>query len=177
MANDTSKTETTATIEEQIAALQAQVAALQKIVGEESYKLRYSGEQIDKLLDDGNTIFNSYASKTRGQVLSLINRTFPLYAKWGSFTSSQKVNADDGWQTLSNSIKNLFPASVTNPAVFMVCDWAKTNFDAQNFSYAVNGQNVDWKMYIRHSSKQGGTYTFRIYYLVLGKIAGGGTIG
>ena len=161
------------------ATLEERVAALETIVGEEEYELRYSGEEVDELLDDANYIFNSSSSygKTKEQVRNLINRTYPLYISRGSYTLSVKVNADNGWQTHSGTISNAFSSDVSNPTVIAVCDFGGVTFDSQAFTYKVDGQKINWKIRIDHSSSQGGTYSFKIYYLVVGKNAEGGSIG
>lgn len=93
---DTADTgQTTPTTEELIQQLTARVAALEEIVGEEEYELRYSGEQTDELLDGGTAVFRA---KTAAQIVSLVNRLYPLYMRWGSFTVNMKVNADNGSQ-------------------------------------------------------------------------------
>lgn len=80
---DTADTgQTTPTTEELIQQLTARVAALEEIVGEEEYELRYSGEQTDELLDGGTAVFRA---KTAAQIVSLVNRLYPLYMRWGVF--------------------------------------------------------------------------------------------
>lgn len=54
---DTADTgQTTPTTEELIQQLTARVAVLEAIVGEEEYELRYSGEQVDEILDRVGTV-------------------------------------------------------------------------------------------------------------------------
>lgn len=179
---DEETTTTTPTLEElaaQVATLSDTVTALQdlllEVAGESEYELRYSGEEVDSLLDSGNTVFRS---KTAAQIVSLMSRLYPLYMRWGSFTLNMKVNADNGSQWSYNTRSNMIPSGVTNPAVFMVCDWNKTHFKAQSFSYKIasNGTDIDWEAYLEHTSDQGGTYAFKVYYLILGKNSGGGSI-
>lgn len=173
------------TLEEQVAALTQQVTTLNEtvtalqdmfpeIAGEGKYELRFSGEQIDELLDNANYIFRD---KSWTQLLSLINRTFPLYLKWGSFGFSEKVNPDNGNQSRWGTLTGYVPANVTNPVVLMTCDWGKTVFKNTQFMYKVNGTNIDWKSYLEHTADQAGTYPFKVYYLIIGKRTGGGQIG
>lgn len=171
---DTADTgQTTPTTEELIQQLTARVAALEEIVGEEEYELRYSGEQTDELLDGGTAVFRA---KTAAQIVSLVNRLYPLYMRWGSFTVNMKVNADNGSQWTYNTRTGMIPSGVTNPAVFMVCDWGKKHFKSQSFQYKVasNSRDIDWEAYLEHTSDQGGTYAFKVYYLIVGKNAEGG---
>lgn len=179
---DEETTTTTPTLEElaaQVATLSDTVTALQdlllEVAGESEYELRYSGEQVDELLDSGNTVFKS---KTAAQIVSLMSRLYPLYMRWGSFTLNMKVNADNGSQWSYNTRTGMIPSGITNPAVFMVCDWNKTHFKAQSFQYKINsnGTDIDWEAYLEHTSDQGGTYAFKVYYLILGKNSGGGSI-
>lgn len=129
---DTADTgQTTPTTEELIQQLTARVAALEEIVGEEEYELRYSGEQTDELLDGGTAVFRA---KTAAQIVSLVNRLYPLYMRWGSFTVNMKVNADNGSQWSYNTRTGMIPSGVTNPAVFMVCDWAKSTSSRRVFN-------------------------------------------
>ena len=149
---DTADTgQTTPTTEELIQQLTARVAALEEIVGEEEYELRYSGEQTDELLDGGTAVFRA---KTAAQIVSLVNRLYPLYMRWGSFTVNMKVNADNG------------------------SHWGKKHFKSQSFQYKVasNSRDIDWEAYLEHTSDQGGTYAFKVYYLIVGKNAEGGSI-
>ncbi len=44
-------------------------------------------------LDGGTAVFRA---KTAAQIVSLVNRLYPLYMRWGSFTVNMKVNADNG---------------------------------------------------------------------------------
>lgn len=171
--NTADTADTGQTVEEQLAAMAERITALESIVGEDEYELRYSGEQVDELLDGTNSVFKS---KTVSQTIALMNRLYPLYMKWGSFTINMRVNADNGQQSTSNTIKNFIADNVTNPVVIMVCDWGKTYFRAQNFGYSVNGRDVSWKTYLSHSADQGGNYSFKVYYLILGKITEGGSI-
>lgn len=175
-------TETTPTLEElaaKVETLTQNLTAMQEllldVIGEAEYELRYSGEEVDSLLDSGNTVFRS---KTAAQIVSLMSRLYPLYMRWGSFTLNMKVNADNGSQWSYNTRSNMIPSGVTNPAVFMVCDWNKTHFKAQSFQYKIasNGTDIDWEAYLEHTSDQGGTYAFKVYYLILGKNSGGGSI-
>lgn len=109
---DTADTgQTTPTTEELIQQLTARVAALEEIVGEEEYELRYSGEQTDELLDGGTAVFRA---KTAAQIVSLVNRLYPLYMRWGSFTVNMKVNADNGSQWSYNTRTGMIPSGVTN---------------------------------------------------------------
>ncbi|WP_294409733.1 hypothetical protein [uncultured Ruminococcus sp.] len=179
-ADDTQDTETP-TVEEQLAALQEQtalmaqqIAALQALADEEEYELRYSGEDIDSLLDGGRAVFNY---KSAVELNKIISRFFPLVMKWGSFTLNMTVNADNGQQWSYNTLKNVIPAGLTNPTVFMICDWNKKHFKSQSFGYKVNGNDIDWEAYLEHTSDQGGTYAFKVYYLIIGKNSGGGQIG
>lgn len=151
------------------------MAALEEIVGEEEYELRYSGEQTDELLDGGTAVFRA---KTAAQIVSLVNRLYPLYMRWGSFTVNMKVNADNGSQWSYNTRTGMIPSGVTKPAVFMVCDWGKKHFKSQSFQYKVasNGRDIDWEAYLEHTSDQGGTYAFKVYYLIVGKNAEGGSV-
>lgn len=170
---DTADTgQTTPTTEELIQQLTARVAALEEIVGEDEYELRYSGEQTDELLDGGTAVFRA---KTAAQIVSLVNRLYPLYMRWGSFTVNMKVNADNGSQWTYNTRTGMIPSGVTNPAVFMVCDWNKKHFKSQSFQYKVasNGRDIDWEAYLEHTSDQGGTYAFKVYYLIVGKMRKG----
>ncbi|MDO4945126.1 MAG: hypothetical protein Q4E74_08010 [Ruminococcus sp.] len=183
--NTTTAEEETPTLEEQVATLTQQVTELNEtvtalqelfleIAGESEYELRYSGEQADELLDSGRAVFNF---KSASVINSLIGRTFPLYLKWGSFTFSEKVNADNGNQSRWNTLTGYVPSDVTNPAVLMTCDWGKTVFKNTQFMYKVNGTNIDWKYYLEHTADQAGTYSFKVYYLIIGKRTGGGQIG
>ena len=107
---DTADTgQTTPTTEELIQQLTARVAALEEIVGEEEYELRYSGEQTDELLDGGTAVFRA---KTAAQIVSLVNRLYPLYMRWGSFTVNMKVNADNGSQWTYNTRTGMIPCGV-----------------------------------------------------------------
>ena len=117
-------------------------------------------------------------AKTAAQIVSLVNRLYPLYMRWGSFTVNMKVNADNGSQWTYNTRTGMIPSGVTNPAVFMVCDWGKKHFKSQSFQYKVasNGRDIDWEAYLEHTSDQGGTYAFKVYYLIVGKNAEGGSI-
>lgn len=117
-------------------------------------------------------------AKTAAQIVSLVNRLYPLYMRWGSFTVNMKVNADNGSQWSYNTRTGMIPSGVTNPAVFMVCDWGKKHFKSQSFQYKVasNGRDIDWEAYLEHTSDQGGTYAFKVYYLIVGKNAEGGSI-
>ena len=154
---DTADTgQTTPTTEELIQQLTARVAALEEIVG-------------------GTAVFRA---KTAAQIVSLVNRLYPLYMRWGSFTVNMKVNADNGSQWTYNTRTGMIPSGVTNPAVFMVCDWGKKHFKSQSFQYKVasNGRDIDWEAYLEHTSDQGGTYAFKVYYLIVGKNAEGGSI-
>ena len=178
----------TQTVEQQIAALAEQVAALSdtvttlqesisEILSESEYELRYSGEQVDSLLESASSVFGS---KSVNQIISLINRTYPLYLKWGSWTINVKVNSDNGsqWQSGTHTISDM--DKISNKAVFMICDWGRKHFKNQCFSYKVNeksGNSIDWEYYLEHTSDQGGTYTFTIFYFVIGKNSGGGSIG
>lgn len=47
---------TTADTTDELAQLTARVAALEAIVGEDEYELRYSGEQVDEILDRVGTV-------------------------------------------------------------------------------------------------------------------------
>ena len=107
------------------------MAALEEIVGEEEYGERYSGEQTDELLDGGTAVFRA---KTAAQIVSLVNRLYPLYMRWGSFTVNMKVNADNGSQWTYNTRTGMIPSGVTNPAVFMVCDWGKSTSSRRVFN-------------------------------------------
>ena len=91
---------------------------------------------------------------------------------------NMKVNADNGSQWTYNTRTGMIPSGVTNPAVFMVCDWGKKHFKSQSFQYKVasNGRDIDWEAYLEHNSDQGGTYAFKVYYLIVGKNAEGGSI-
>lgn len=182
---NTTPAEDTPTLEEQVAALTEQVTALSdtvtalqdmflEIAGEGEYELRYSGEQVDELLDNANYIFRN---KSWTQLLALINRTFPLYLKWGSFAFNEKVNPDNGNQSRWNTLAGYVPADVTNPVVLMTCDWGKTVFKNTQFMYTVNGTDIEWKYYLEHTADQAGTYQFKVYYLIIGKRTGGGQIG
>lgn len=173
------------TAEEQIAALAQQVAALSdtvtslqdtvtEIAGEGRYELRFSGEQIDGLLDSGNHIFRD---KSAAQVLSLINRTFPLYLKWGSLSFSEKVNADNGNQSRWGTLTGCVPADLSNPTVIMTCDWGKGLFKNTQLMYKVSGTDIEWKYWLEHTADQSGTYLFRVNYLVIGRRLEGGQIG
>lgn len=83
-AEDTADTaDTGQTVEEQLAAMAERVTALESIVGEDEYELRYSGEQVDELLDGANSIFKS---KTVAQIIALMSRSFPLVMKFGKVT-------------------------------------------------------------------------------------------
>ena len=173
---DTANTaDTGQTVEEQLAAMAERITALEDIVGEDEYELRYSGEQADELLDGGTAVFRA---KTAAQIVSLVNRLYPLYMRWGSFTVNMKVNADNGSQWSYNTRTGMIPSGVTNPAVFMLCDWGKKHFKSQSFQYKVasNGRDIDWEAYLEHTSDQGGTYAFKVYYLIVGKNAEGGSI-
>lgn len=175
-------TETTPTLEElaaQVATLSQNLTAMQdlllEVIGEAEYELRYSGEQVENLLDSGRTVFNN---KTAAQIVGIMTRLYPLYIRWGSFTvNNLKVNPDNGWYWGTGTLTDIIPSGVKNPAVFMVCDWDKTHFDSQSMSYKVkNGTSIDWRWHIYHTPEQAGTYNFKIYYLILGKNSGGGSI-
>lgn len=174
MTTDTQTEDTGQTTEELIAQLTARVTALEEIVGEEEYELRYSGEETDTLLDGARAVFNY---KPAVELNKIISRFFPLVMKWGTFTLNMTVNADNGQQWSYNTLKNIIPDGLTNPAVFMICDWNKKHFKAQSFSYKINGSDIDWEAYLEHTSDQGGTYAFKVYYLIISKNSGGGQIG
>ncbi|MFR9035529.1 MAG: hypothetical protein ACLVIP_02825 [Ruminococcus sp.] len=117
---DTADTgQTTPTTEELIQQLTARVAALEEIVGEEEYELRYSGEQTDELLDGGTAVFRA---KTAAQIVSLVNRLYPLYMRWGSFTVNMKVNADNGSQWSYNTRTGMIPSG----SLTLRCLWCVT---------------------------------------------------
>ena len=174
---DTTAETTTPTIEElaeQVSALTQQVAELQGLVGEDEYELRYSGEEIDSLLDNGRAVFNY---KPAVELNKIISRFFPLIMKWSSFTLNMNVNADNGQQWSYGTLENVIPENLATPYVFMICDWNKTHFAAAQFSYKLNGRNIEWEAYLEHTASQGGTYAFKVYYLIIGKNSGGGSIG
>lgn len=159
------------TLSQNLTAMQEQ---LQEVTGEAEYELRYSGEEADSLLDGGSTVFGS---KTAGQIVSMMSRLFPLVMKWGSFTLNMTVNADNGSQWSYGTLENAVSEGLTAPYVYMQCDWNKTHFKSQSFSYRLSGRSIEWEAYLEHTSDQGGTYAFKVYYLILGKNSGGGSIG
>ena len=57
--NTADTADTGQTVEEQLAAMAERITTLESIVGEDEYELRYSGEQVDELLDGANSIFKS----------------------------------------------------------------------------------------------------------------------
>lgn len=128
-----------------------------------------------------SALSNSYAltvvNSSVDKISKAVNRTYPLIMKWQKVTVTITVKSDDGWQRSAGTVQNIIPASITDTAVIAVCDNANSYFNNVVFGYAVSGRNVDWSIAIDHSSSQGGTYAFSLYFLVLGKNSGGGTIG
>lgn len=121
---DTADTgQTTPTTEELIQQLTARVAALEEIVGEEEYELRYWANRRTSFLDGGTAVFRA---KTAAQIVSLVNRLYPLYMRWGSFTVNMKVNADNGSQWSYNTRTGMIPSG----SLSLRCLWCATGAKA-----------------------------------------------
>lgn len=193
-----------ATLAQKMADMQA---LLEDVIGEGEYELSYSGEEVDevcaKMFDItpsadtitntivkfaqvaptyGPTQINSALDKANTlqnpvNVNAVTSRIYPLRQKWGSFTVNMTVNHDDGEQWSSGTVSNAIPQELQSPSVFMVCDWNKKSFRAAQLSYKVSGRNIEWSVYLSHTSSQSGTYQFKIYYMIIGKTNGGTEVG
>lgn len=133
----------------------------------------YGATQINAALDKANTLQNPANTN------AVTSRMYPLRMKWGSFTVNMTVNHDDGEQWSSGTVSNAIPEDIKSqsPCVFMVCDWAKKSFRAVQLSYKVSGRNIEWSVYLSHTSSQSGTYQFKVYYMIIGKTNGGTEVG
>lgn len=177
------------------------------LYSETDYELSYSGEQVDEVCEKmfnitpsaatisdtiskyaqvgstyGSTQLNAILDKANilqapATVNSVTSRLNPLVLKWGSFTKSAHVNADSGSQWITGSQSISVPTNTTDIAVFALCDFANTSFDHTQFAYTVDGSKINYTIYLHHSAEHGGDYNFKIYYQLIGKRTGGGSIG
>lgn len=177
------------------------------IYAEKDYELSYSGEQLDEVCEKmfgitpsastisgtvnkysqvgsnyGITQLNAILDKANTlQNPSMVNavsgRLNPLVQKWGSFTKATHVNSDNGGQWVSGTHNISVPTNTTDIAIFALCDFANSTFERAQFAYSFNGSKLDYTIYLHHTAEQGGDYNFKVYYLLVGKRSGGGSIG
>lgn len=177
------------------------------IFSETDYELSYSGEQVDevcaKMFDItpsadtitdtivkwsqvgenyGSTQLNAILDKADilqnpSMVNSVSGRLNSLVQKWGSFTKVTHVNSDNGGQWVSGTHNISVPTNTTDIAIFALCDFANSTFERAQFAYSFNGSKLDYTIYLHHTAEQGGDYNFKVYYLLVGKRSGGGSIG
>lgn len=171
--NTADTADTGQTVEEQLAAMAERITALESIVGEDEYELRYSGEQVDELLDGANSIFKS---KTVSQIIALMSRTFPLVMKFGKVTKNLQVKNNTTHWWWFDSVCTL-PSMTSLPYIFVCCDWGGAHYQSAQVHYEV----IDNKLRLDHQiitkDDSAGTKTFTTYYLIIGKNTGGGQIG
>lgn len=171
--NTADTADTGQTVEEQLAAMAERITALESIVGEDEYELRYSGEQVDELLDGANSIFKS---KTVSQIIALMSRSFPLVMKFGKVTKNLQVKNNTTHWWWNDGVCTL-PAMTSQPYIFVCCDWGGAHYKSAQVHYEV----IDNKLRIDHQiitkDDSAGTKTFTTYYLIIGKNTGGGQIG
>lgn len=196
--------EQVADLKSQVAALTELVDLL---YSETDYELSYSGEQVDEVCEKvfnitpsastisdtvskysqvganyGITQLNAILDKANilqnpSVVNAAASRLNPLVQKWGSFTKAAHVNSDSGGQWITGTHSISVPTNTTDTAIFALCDFANSTFDSTQFAYTFNGSKIDYTIYLHHSAEQGGDYNFKVYYLLIGKRTGGGSIG